>query len=167
MPSIVGAYTDADYPVPAHRGELSVYLDWIWKLHFVDVPRVNDVLIEYSYPWKSRLGMIRLSVDKEVTFIGINTLLQMQQVPEYVLITTIAHELVHYAHGFGSPLPQRWQHPHANRVVDKELENRDLGIYLCRCSEWINTSWYAFYDKQRAAGWPGIEGKRHVAKRNV
>ncbi len=140
------------------RKDLSTYLDHIWQQYFVDIPRVNDVYIEYCYPWKSRLGLIRLSLDKTTSFIGINTLLQVQQVPEYVLVTTIAHELVHYTHGFGSPLPRRCKHPHANNVVDRELELRELGEHLRCCNEWIDTCWYSFYDMQRASGWAGMGG---------
>jgi len=66
-----------------------------------------------------------MTVDNKISFIGINALLQHAQVPEYVLITTIAHELTHYAHGFGSPLPRCYEHPHANNVVERELERRE------------------------------------------
>lgn len=134
---------------------LSTYLESIWQEYFADVTRVNEIQIAYSYPWKSRLGLIRLSLDESVSFIGINTLLQLPQVPECVLLTTIAHELVHYTHGFGSPLPRPYKHPHANHVVDRELERRHLGEQLSSCNEWIDKYWYPFYDMQRATGWVG------------
>lgn len=146
--------------------DLTAYLDQIWRDHFADLPRVNDVCIGYCYPWKSRLGLIRLSVEKTTSFIGINSLLQLQQVPEYVLITTIAHELTHYAHGFGSPLPRLWKHPHANKVVDRELERRGLGEQLHCCTEWIDKHWYPFYDMQRESGWVDILGAHRTAQRN-
>jgi hypothetical protein len=60
---------------------------------------------------------------------GINALPQHWQVPEYVLITTIAHELTHYAHSFGSSLSRCYEHPHANNVVERELAQRGLGKY--------------------------------------
>ncbi len=85
---------------------VDTYLDYIWQHYFSDISRVNEVQIAYCFPWKNRLGLIRLSLDNALSFIGINALLQHQQVPEYILITTIAHELTHYAHGFGSPLPR-------------------------------------------------------------
>ncbi len=134
--------------LPAAMRNLSAYLEAIWEQYFVDLPRVNVVQIGYCYPWKTRLGLIRLSLDQKTTFIGINALLQLQQIPEYVLITTIAHELTHYAHGFGSPLPRLCKHPHANGVVDRELERRHLGDYLCKCNTWIDEHWYPFYDAQ-------------------
>lgn len=135
---------------PAGRQDLTSYLDRIWQRYFADLPRVNDVQIDYYYPWKSRLGLIRLSQDQTISFIGINTLLQLPEAPEYVLTVTIAHELAHYAHGFGSPLPRLCKHPHANKVVDRELERRALGEQLYYCNEWIDKHWYSFYDMQRS-----------------
>ena len=79
------------------------YLTNIWQNYFADIDRVNQVEIAYCQPWKRRLGLIRLSVDNSISFIGLNALLQMPEVPECVLLITIAHELAHYTHGFGSP----------------------------------------------------------------
>ncbi len=126
--------------------DLNFYLDSIWQEHFSDITRVNTVQIAYRYPWKRRLGVIRLSLDNETTFIGINTLLEHPSAPEHVLITTIAHELAHYAHGFGSPLPRLYLHPHANNVVNRELEQRGLGELVRLCDEWIDEQWLAFYE---------------------
>src|SRR5258708_7087572 len=114
----------------------ALYLDEVWQHYFTDMPRVNQVEIAYGQPWKRRLGLIRLSLDNTTTFIGLNALLQLPAVPEYILIITIAHELAHYAHGFGSPLPRLYEHPHANNVVKHELERRGLGETLALCDEW-------------------------------
>jgi len=138
------------------RKQLSTYLEHIWQCYFSDVPRQNLVEIAYCRPWKSRLGLIRMTLDGTKSFIGINSLLQLERVPEYVLTTTIAHELTHYAHGFGSPLPRLYEHPHANNVVERELERRGLGNFLRKCDEWIDKYWFPFYDMQREAGWAGI-----------
>ncbi len=143
------------------RSDLNKYLDNIWQHYFSDVPCVNEVQIAYCQPWKLRLGLIRLSLDTRISFIGINALLQHEQVPEYVLLTTIAHELTHYAHGFGSPLPRLYAHPHANNTVNRELERRGLGEDAHRCDEWVDKYWFAFYYKQREAGWSGIFGAQH------
>jgi hypothetical protein len=154
-PSITAAAHETLH-IDASRKDLTGYLRFIWKTYFSDTPRINEVYIAYSYPWKSRLGLIRLSPDNVVTYIGINSLLQHPLVPDYVLLTTIAHEVVHYVHGFGSPLPRCYKHPHANKVVDHELEARNLGEPLHYCNEWIDKHWYSFYDKQRASGWSGL-----------
>ena len=147
--------------VAEYRHDLNSYLDRIWHDFFPDTPRINEVHIAYCYPWKTRLGLIRLSLDKMVLFIGINTLLQLQQVPECVLTTTIAHEMVHYAQGFGSPLPRTCEHPHANKVVERELERRELGEALSRCNEWIDKYWFPFYDIERGSGRTGVDDSHH------
>src|SRR5262249_34982115 len=148
--------TQETLPIDVSRKDLTGYLHFIWSAYFADTPRVNEVYIAYSYPWKSRLGLIRLSLDNVITFIGINTLLLHPQVPDCVLLTTVAHELVHYKHGFGSPLPRRYKHPHANKVVDRELEAHRLGDTLRSSNEWIDNHWYSFYAMQRASGWNGL-----------
>lgn len=149
MPSMPAAV--ATFLPSAATRDLNLYLDALWLRHFADVSRPNAIQIAYGAPWKTRLGLIRLSLDETVSFIGINALLSRSEVPEYVLVTTIAHELVHYTHGFGSPLLRRYEHPHANRVVERELELRELASYLRCCNQWIDNEWFAFYDRQRAA----------------
>lgn len=129
--------------------ELALYLNSIWQHYFSDVPYANSVQIAYCRPWKSRLGLIRMSLDCTHSFIGINSLLQHTEVPDTVLVTTIAHELAHYTHGFGSPLPQLYDHPHADNVVDLELERRGLGAALFECNQWIDEQWDSFYKSWR------------------
>jgi hypothetical protein len=144
--------------LPTSRTDLPSCLDWIWGQYFSDVVCSNEITIAYSYPWKNRLGQIRLSLDSRHTWIGINTLLQLPSVPDVVLLITIAHELTHYAHGFGSPLPQKYASPHAHQVVDKELKQRNLGDCLIACEAWMNHYWFSFYEQQKASGWSGIVG---------
>lgn len=132
--------------------DLDAFLQEIWRGHFADVPRMNTVSITYGKPWKRRLGCIRISLDTTLSVITINTLLRHTDVPVSVLMVTIAHELAHYSHGFGSPLPRLYKHPHANGVVTRELEKRGLGDVLQQCNAWINFSWFEFYETQRASG---------------
>lgn len=133
------------------------YLETIWQRHFADITQVNPITIGYGKPWKCRLGYIRLlGGNRRVSLIEVNALLQVPEVPECVLITTIAHELTHYAHGFCSLHPQRYKYPHANHVVDRELEQRGLGETWCQCMEWTNDHWFSFYESQRASGWKGL-----------
>jgi hypothetical protein len=140
---------------------LEHYLEHIWHQYFFDIPRVNIVEIAYCHPWKRRLGLIRLSLDNSTSFIGVNSLLKHQHVPEYVLITTIAHEMAHYAHGFGSPLPRIHKHPHANDIVNRELERRGLGELAHQCDEWIDKYWFTFYDIERGSGRTGNDNTHH------
>ena len=146
--------------LPNYERNLDQYLEHIWYQYFFDIPRANSVEIAYCQPWKRRLGLIRLSLDTTTSFIGINSLLRNQHVPEYVLITTIAHELTHYAHGFGSPLPRVHKHPHANNIVNRELEKRGLGELVRQCDEWIDKYWFTFYDTTRGSGRRGTGDTR-------
>ena len=134
----------------SHRHDLNIYLDCIWQRYFADVPHINEVQIAYCRPWKTRLGLIRMSLDNTVSFIGINSLLRSTQVPDCVLLTTIAHELVHYTHGFGSPLPRIYEHPHADYIVEKELEQRGLGSALHECDTWIEEQWFEYYAHRKS-----------------
>lgn len=144
--------------------DLTAYLDAIWQQYFADVPRVNQLEIAYGQPWKRRLGLIRLSLDNSTSVIQVNALLQIPQVPAYVLITTIAHELTHYAHGFGSPLPRKYKHPHAHHVVKNELERRGLGEAMRLCDVWIDSTWFSFYDRQREIGWAELPAAYRQAR---
>ncbi|HEY0755799.1 MAG TPA: hypothetical protein VGD98_17705 [Ktedonobacteraceae bacterium] len=141
------------------------YLAEIWQAHFADIPRANQVDIAYCQPWKRRLGLIRLSLDSTSSFIGINALLQLSQIPECVLIITIAHELTHYAHGFGSPLPRIYEHPHAHNVVKHEMERRGLSTMLALCDNWIDENWFAFYEQEHQTGWLNLPASSRSARR--
>ena len=76
-----------------------------------------------------------------VTIITINSLFKDKDIPEYVVIGTIAHELAHYAHGFHSPLEQRFKTPHAGGVVNAELKIRGLGGIEKKSKEWLKKNW--------------------------
>jgi hypothetical protein len=126
---------------------LEELFDTIWANHFSDVERVNEVTIEFSRHWKTRLGLIRMSESQAHTYVGINGLLRHPDVPEFVVMLTAAHELCHYAHGFGSPLPQRYPHPHAGNVVGRELERRGLGHLVDDYDAWVSDYWHDFYER--------------------
>lgn len=131
------------------HGWLAEQLAHIWATYFPDVARVNDVTVRFVREGKTRLGWIALSESGRSTLIGINGLLALPDVPQYVCHVTIAHELVHYAHGFGSPLPCCFVDPHAGGVVERELEVRGLGALLQWSDEWSTRHWFSFYDDHR------------------
>lgn len=122
-------------------------MEFLWEHYFPDVPRANNVEIEFTAPWKARLGVITMALDERTSYIGINALLRHLEVPTYITTITVAHEMVHYAHGFGSPLPRRYKYPHRGGIVQKELFNRglrpDFDLYL----DWIHRHWFGFYDR--------------------
>lgn len=134
-----------------HRSDewLVEELQYIWSRYFPDTPRVNDVDIFFSRCWKTRLAFITSSLCGQNTYIGVNKLLRLPQVPDYVNTVTIAHELTHYAHGFGSPLPRKFEHPHRGGVVAKELIERGLGSQLRHYLRWTNESWDTLYQAHR------------------
>lgn len=136
----------------------------IWTDRFADVSRVNTIEISFAPSWKSRLGVISLSKDEQTSYIGINALLRLPEVPSVIAQITIAHELVHYAHGFGSPLTRHHRHPHRGRIVERELFARGFREDFLMYREWIDNNWFDFYDQvavnpsvivpQRVAGNP-------------
>ena len=101
----------------------------IWSLLFFDVERRNDVLIKFKGNWRNKFGHIKRLKNKN-SEIAINGFFKKEIVPEYIVDVTIAHELVHYMHGFNSPHPKLFAHPHKGGVVDKELRGRGFGQNL-------------------------------------
>lgn len=134
--------------VPRDNHWLTVELHRIWETFFADIPRINDIHISFARHWVTRLGLISLSHDNQHTYIGINSLLRHEEVPDFVHVATLAHELVHYAHGFGSPLPRRQRHPHRGGIVVKELNARGLGTEQRACHQWVHDHWREFCSKK-------------------
>jgi hypothetical protein len=120
-------------------------VDSIWRHYFADVPRINSVDVSFRRPWMRRLGVISLSEDAQTTRIGLNSLLAHRDVPYCLPLITVAHELVHYGHGFGSPLPRRFSHPHRGGIVTTELRARGLADELDEYGRWIQQHWWSFY----------------------
>jgi len=94
----------------------------IWQLRFMDVPMKNEVKIRFKGKWKLKFGHIKMK--NNVTEIIVNSLFKHEDVPQYIVDLTIAHELVHYSHGFQSPLERRFRYPHQGGIVRKELKKR-------------------------------------------
>lgn len=120
-------------------------LERIWSQYFGDTPPANVVWVTFGAPWKCRLGLITMTEDQSATYIQVNALLRRFEVPEVITGVTIAHELVHYAHGFGSPLPRRYKHPHRGGIVRRELLRRGMKNDVERYDSWICNHWHNFY----------------------
>ncbi|MBU2639482.1 MAG: hypothetical protein KKG75_02110 [Nanoarchaeota archaeon] len=118
-------------------------LDSIWQLLFPEVPKENNVLIKFKGKPKLRFGFIKKK-DKD-TLIVVNSLFKSELVPEYVVDITIAHELVHYSHGFHSPLPKQYKYPHQGNIVNKELRKRGFAFQLAQEKKWVKNSWFKIY----------------------
>ena len=115
-------------------------LDSIWELLFSEIEKKNSVVIRFKGKWKNKFGHIRRlkNGDSEIV---INSMFKHERVPEYVIDTTIAHELVHYMHGFNSPLPRLYKHPHKGGIVNKELKKRGFSSMLSLERKWVRNEW--------------------------
>ena len=134
----------------------------LWEGHFNDIPRKNYVLIKFGRRAKRQLGSIKwvrsntkvkqllrervsnLSEqdDSRITVITITSLFRSFRVPVYVVESTVAHEMVHYAHGFFSPLKQMYNYPHQGGIIRRELEQRGLGEIHRKSKKWLKEKWY-------------------------
>jgi len=140
----------------------------LWENNFSDIPRKNFVLIKFGKKSYRQLGSIKLAnkrtkiknilknkVDeweiqdeKEVTVITITGFFADVYVPDYVIDATIAHEMIHYAHGFHSPLQKRVEHPHKGNVIKKEMSNRGLLNLYINSEKWLKNNWTDFINRK-------------------
>ena len=120
-------------------------LEQIWFLLFNEIPKLNNVNIKFKGKSKNKFGHI--SKKRKDTEIVINELFRFDIVPEYIIDLTIAHELSHYAHGFNSPLEQKYKHPHKGGVVTKEMKLRGFDKMLKREKMWFKHEWPRIYER--------------------
>jgi len=121
---------------------LYALLDEVWDQHFPDLPQDNIVRINFGRRAKNRLGSIRLDPkDSDVSLITLNGLFRDETIPELVIRATLAHELCHYAHGFNSPVKQRFKHPHAGGVMRAEFQERGLEQLYQEQKRWLKSNW--------------------------
>lgn len=114
----------------------------IWELFFADVEK-KDVYVRWKGSWKNKFGHITRRNNKSE--IAINKLFRNYSVPEDVIKLTIAHEIVHYYHGFHSHLPRQFKHPHKGNIVNKELKKRGFDYMLQKEKEWQKSEWGKIY----------------------
>ncbi|MDQ5943500.1 MAG: hypothetical protein QG675_268 [Patescibacteria group bacterium] len=137
---VKGSYRDHEW--------LENLLADIWFRYFNDIEQSNDVYIRYGRKAKRRLGSIGISPsDRNSTIITINPIYQDLEIPEYVVIATIVHEMTHYAHGFNSPHDQKHQHPHSGGVIRREFAERGLEDLYIKQKNWLKSNWQSIIDK--------------------
>lgn len=137
-------------------------LYFLWENYFVDVPRKNPVLIKFSKKSYRQLGCITWAKsntrgvksllsqlnedydDKRISLINITGYFRDEDIPDEVVMGTIAHEMIHYAHGFHSPLQQLYDHPHKGGVIRKEMVKRDLGDLYQFARKWLKANWQSY-----------------------
>ena len=123
---------------------LSQRMDNIWLLLFPDVEKANNVNARFKGKWKNKFGHIKLLKNKD-SEIAVNSLFKNPVVPEYVIDITLAHELVHYSHGFNSPLKKIYKHPHKGNIVEKELAKRGFSHMIKLEKDFIKNKWFPIY----------------------
>lgn len=116
----------------------------LWDNHFSDVPQGYPIIVRFASRARLRFGSIAARSGK--TVILINRLFTDPYVPTFVVDGTLAHELAHYVHGFGSGLPRLYRDAHRGGVVDKELEKRGLRDVNERAEQWRKAYWDKFYE---------------------
>lgn len=114
----------------------------IWQLFFPEVEKKN-ISIKWKGRWKNKFGHI--SSTKNGSMIAVNKLFSFPEVPEDIIKLTIAHEIVHYMHGFHSHLPKQHKHPHKGNIVNKELIKRGFHYMIKNEKAWVKTIWPKLY----------------------
>lgn len=121
----------------------------IWQECFSDQVISSQIRIKFGRRARKRLGSIRESIQNDQiyeTLILINGHFKNLEVPDFVIDATIAHELCHYVHGFGSASPQKHQYPHRGGVIEKEMESRGLTELIQKEKDWLNKNWFRYID---------------------
>ncbi len=119
-------------------------LDSIWLMLFPEVERKNKVIVRFKGKWKNKFGHIKQLKDGSSEIV-VNGLFVHELVPEYIIDITLAHELIHYMHGFNSPYEQKYKYPHQGGVVDKELLRRGFGHWVRQERDFIKKDWLRIY----------------------
>ncbi len=114
----------------------------IYKTYFADVELKNKIILRFGRRAKTRLGSIKLNNKKE-SVITINAIFREDIVPIYMIDATLAHEFVHYMHGFNSEKEQLYRHPHRGGIVDHELRKRGMTEILVEQKIWLKQEWPA------------------------
>ncbi len=124
--------------------------NYIYQRYFSDIKIVNNIIIHFGRPTKTRLGSIKqTSRDKNSnSIITINGHFRNPEIPSFVIDAVIAHEFMHYAHGFCSPHKQAYCNPHQGGVVDYDLKERGLADILKSEKIWIKKNWQTYINEK-------------------
>lgn len=93
--------------------------------------------IKFGRRSKLRLGSIKYDRHKKSSYITITSLFRDPQIPVEVVDHTIAHELIHYTHGFSSPHERQHRYPHSGGVVKQEMEARGMLHLHQAYKQWV------------------------------
>ena len=121
--------------------------EYIWQRHFADIPQDTPIRVRWGQRSYRRLGSIILKHSPSgvaYSQITISSLLQDLEIPTLVIDQIIAHEIVHYVHGFGSERKRDLSHPHQGGVIVKEFQKRGLWELYRYYQSWMKINWVNF-----------------------
>ncbi|MBI2463873.1 hypothetical protein HYV57_02870 [Candidatus Peregrinibacteria bacterium] len=127
---------------------LMTEFETLWKQYFSDIERKNPVMAAFGRPARVRLGSIRLT-RKKVSKIIMNGHFRDPSIPNEVVQAILAHEMTHYAQGFGSQLEKKAKFPHRCALVDKELIRRGFGETLSIQKKWTKNHWQHYIEEYK------------------
>jgi hypothetical protein len=134
---------------------------------FADLEKPNTIKIAFGRKARRRLGSIKMSRDKKVSHITINGIFRDETLPENIVDAIIAHELSHYAHGFSSPLPKLYSHPHKGNVIGRELRKRGLHFLEEYEKSWTKNHWPKVLEKEFPRKARSIRRKTYLLPKSI
>lgn len=114
-------------------------LSVLWSSYFPDMQKENPVMIKFGRYSRYRLGSIKLHKHSGFSMITITAMFKDDNVPTEVVDHTIAHELIHYAHGFSSTKQRLHKHPHQGGIIKKEMQERGIEFLYEAYSLWVKS----------------------------
>lgn len=129
--------------VPRDTQWLKERLSFIIASYFPDVAQGYPITVSFGIRARYRFGTIIARGGQCI--IRLNQLFTDPEVPLYVIDETLAHEFVHYAHGFGSGLPRLYEHPHKGGIIEAEFERRGFTPTHHMAEAWRKQNWAEFY----------------------
>ena len=129
--------------------------EYIFRNYFADVEATNQIEIMWGRRSRRQLGCIKKEQPKTladrfkrdfITIIVINGLFRDEVIPEFIIDSVIVHEMAHYAHGFNSPIEQKYRHPHKGNVIRREFLLRGIGDLEKLQKKWMKENWQKYLD---------------------
>lgn len=124
-------------PIPRDNHWLLSRLDHLWSNYFSEVDQTNPIVIKFGRYSKFRLGSIRLNRKSNKSLVTVTGMFKKGSIPTEVVDHTIAHELVHYTHGFSSKRARLHKYPHAGGIVNREMTRRGMGYLIKAYRLWV------------------------------
>jgi len=138
-----GCHSELDSESIGHRSQIPPLLSFGRADKFGMTKAKNKT----GFWYKPRTTNIRNS-KQNPTIITINGLFKDKFVPEFIIDSVIAHEMVHYAHGFASPHEKKYATPHAGGIIKKEMAERGLEDLFILQKKWLKKNWKDFIAKK-------------------